>query len=356
MKRYIIALSAIAAGWFINPERSAAQDIHFSQFYENSMLRNPALTGIFSGDYKAGVNFRNQWSNVATPFVTVLGSYETRVALSKDVPDYLSFGLTATYDRAGSIDFTTMQVYPAINYNKAIEDKHQSYLSVGFAGGYVQRSVDMSKMTFDNQWLGGSYSSTNPSGETNTYNKVSYFDLSAGVSFNSSVGPNNRINYYIGAAAYHVARPKDAFADNESLVRLSTKWTGNLGIQAYLPNNFGLTFHFNYTNQNPYQETIGGGMVSWSTYDGQAGKVFTLYAGCFYRVGDALIPTMKIDYTDYSLTMSYDVNNSSLKPASNGAGGFEFSLFVRGHYKHSQNAGDQTRCPRFENMMPAFMQ
>ena len=24
-----------------------AQDIHFSQFYENSIMRNPALTGIF---------------------------------------------------------------------------------------------------------------------------------------------------------------------------------------------------------------------------------------------------------------------------------------------------------------------
>jgi len=356
MKKIITILSAMCTAWLINPDKSSAQDIHFSQFYENAILRNPALTGIFSGDYKAGVNFRNQWANVATPFVTVLGSYESRIAVNREVGDYISFGLTATYDRAGSINFSSMQVYPAINYNKALEDHHQSYLSVGFAGGYIQRSVDASKMTFDNQWVNGGYSSSNPTGENMTFSKVQHWDLSAGISFNSSIGANNRVNYYIGAAAYHVTKPKEAFNSNESFVRLGTKWTGNLGVQAYLNNNVALTVHLNYTNQNPYQETIGGGLLSWTSYDQLQKKLFTIYGGCFYRVNDALIPTIKIDYSDYSFTASYDVNNSSLKPTTNGAGGFEFSLFARGNYKHKQDSRDQTRCPRFENMMPGFAQ
>ena len=29
-----------------------AQDIHFSQFFETPLLRNPALAGIFSGDVR----------------------------------------------------------------------------------------------------------------------------------------------------------------------------------------------------------------------------------------------------------------------------------------------------------------
>ena len=55
-----------------------AQDIHFSQFYENGILRNPALTGIFSGDYKAGVNYRTQWSSISVPFQTMLATAEDR--------------------------------------------------------------------------------------------------------------------------------------------------------------------------------------------------------------------------------------------------------------------------------------
>src|ERR1043165_9714623 len=79
-----------------------AQDIHFSQFYENAILRNPALTGIFSCDYKAGVNYRTQWGNISNPFQTVLASAETRIVVNKELHDYLSFGACISYDHAGS--------------------------------------------------------------------------------------------------------------------------------------------------------------------------------------------------------------------------------------------------------------
>ena len=32
--------------------RLMAQDIHLSQFYETPILRNPALIGLFNGDYR----------------------------------------------------------------------------------------------------------------------------------------------------------------------------------------------------------------------------------------------------------------------------------------------------------------
>src|ERR1044072_6140805 len=86
-----------------------AQDIRFSQFYENAILRNPALTGIFSGDYKAGVNYRTQWGNISNPFQTVMASAESRLLLSRELSDYLSFGLCASYDHAGAIDFNSLQ-------------------------------------------------------------------------------------------------------------------------------------------------------------------------------------------------------------------------------------------------------
>src|SRR6202012_1123067 len=130
MKNFLKILSAsvaLGAGLTAN-----AQDIHFSQFYENAILQNPALTGIFSGDYKVGVDCRTQWTDLSVPFETAVVSAETRVLVNRELADYVSFGVVATYDKAGIIDFTSIQVYPAINYNKALEDKHNSYLSVGF--------------------------------------------------------------------------------------------------------------------------------------------------------------------------------------------------------------------------------
>lgn len=348
--------ATIICSVMVLPQRQVcnAQDIHFSQFYENAMLRNPALTGIFSGDYKTGVNFRNQWSSLAVPFVTVLASAETRLSVSRETGDHISFGFTATYDKAGSINFTSLQLYPAINYNKALEDRRMSYLSVGFAGGYIQRSVDMSRMTFSNQWVNGAYDPQHASGEHMTFQKMEHFDLSAGVSFNSSAGPDNRVNYYIGAAAYHLARPKQSFDPNQSFVRLGTRWTGNLGVQSYVNDHFGITIHANYQNQYPYTEWIGGALLSWRQYDVSEEAQFTIYAGAFLRYKDALIPTIKIDYDNYSLTVSYDVTTSSLRPAAGAAGGYEISLFARGLYNRGADPMRQFRCPRFEHVPTGF--
>ena len=108
MKKFL-ALAAAALS-LLATQKSSAQDIHFSQFYENSIFRNPGLTGIFSGDYKAGVNYRTQWGSISNPFQTVLASVESRVAVNKEVGDFLSYGLCVSYDHAGSINFNSLQV------------------------------------------------------------------------------------------------------------------------------------------------------------------------------------------------------------------------------------------------------
>lgn len=354
MNKYF-KLALVSVMMIASAIQSQAQDIHFSQFYENAILRNPALTGIFSGDYKAGVNYRNQWSNISVPFQTVLASVESRVRVNGDVGDFLSYGLTATYDKAGSIDFNSFQLYPAVNYNKAIEDRHQSYLSAGFAAGYIQRSVDPNKMTFASQYVGGNFSSSNPSGENISTVKMNYFDLGAGVSFNSSMGEENNVNYYFGAAAYHLNKPKAAFGKDAAFVRVDTKWNGNLGVQYLVDDKYAITIHANYSRQGKYQETIAGALLSWRSFDPKSSTLFTFYGGLFYRFKDAIIPTIKLDYKSYSITLSYDVNNSGLRTATNSMGGMEISLYSRGFFKKSLSDRDKSKCPRFEQMIqPGF--
>jgi type IX secretion system PorP/SprF family membrane protein len=324
-----------------------AQDIHFSQFYENAILRNPALTGIFSGDYKAGLNYRTQWGNISNPFQTTMLSGETRVQVNREYHDYLSFGACISYDHAGSIDFNSFQFTPAVNYNKRLFDAHASYLSVGFAASYIQRSVNPTKMTLDNQYINGGYDANAPTGEMMKFEKITHYDVSAGVSFNSSIGEDNRVIYYIGGAAYHITRPKESFNPNESLIRLNAKYTGSAGVTVRLAPEWALMATANYTNQAPYQEIIGGGMISYRR-PLSSSQLFALHAGCFIRAKDALIPTVKLDYNSYSFTASYDVTTSSLKPSLSSEGGWEFSVYIRGHYPRKDNFMDRMECPRFE--------
>jgi len=106
MKRYLVVAAILGV---LFTKQASAQDIHFSQFYENAIFRNPALTGIFSGDYKAGVNYRTQWGNISNPFQTVLASVESRIAVNPEVGDYISYGVSASYDHAGAINFNSSQ-------------------------------------------------------------------------------------------------------------------------------------------------------------------------------------------------------------------------------------------------------
>jgi type IX secretion system PorP/SprF family membrane protein len=345
MKKCIVVAALSLLGM-----QAVGQDIHFSQFYETAILRNPALTGIFSGDYRAGINYKQQWSNISVPFTTVMATAESRILVNRDVGDYLSYGIAMSYDKAGTINFQSQQVYPAINFNKAIEDNHNSYLSVGFTAGYIQRSVDLTRATFANQYSGTSFNSGLGSGENVTNTVIRNYDLGAGLSFNSTVGPENNVIYYLGVAGYHITKPKHVFNGADKLIRLNTKFTVNGGVSANINDEYGFTAHFNYMRQSPYQETIFGGLMNWQSVFRNTGKPFTLSAGLYVRMGDALIPTLKLDYQKYFFVVSYDINTSGLRPASDGLGGMELSVFVRGVWPKVRYY--ETRCPAFEQMLP----
>jgi Type IX secretion system membrane protein PorP/SprF len=47
-----------------------SQDIHFSQFFETPLLRNPSLAGIFKGDIRAQAVYRDQWNSVTNAYRT----------------------------------------------------------------------------------------------------------------------------------------------------------------------------------------------------------------------------------------------------------------------------------------------
>lgn len=356
MKKYFtLLLVTIATGITAH-----AQDIHFSQFYENSVLTNPALTGVFSGEYKVGVDYRNQWATVANPFTTTMISAETRIMASKSVNDYISFGFGAYYDRAGAINFTSTEVYPSIAYNKALEDQHGTYLSLGFTGGIIGRNVDPSKMTFSTQYIPSpaayapntsGYFSTNPSYEPSTYKSLTAFDLGTGVSLNGSIDRENKSNYYLGIAVYHLNHPTEVFyAANEQSIKLPIKSEYSAGLHLVVNNHISFSFRANYSLQDPYSEFVGGGLITFKNFPtNEEQKVFAFSLGLFYRSQDAIIPTVKIDYGNVSFGYSYDVTNSSLTSGTSGASASEVTVYLHGNYVHKKDPRNSQFCPRFDD-------
>jgi hypothetical protein len=94
------------------------QDIHFSQFFQAPLLRNPALAGIFTGDVRVQGIYRDQWNSVTNAYKTSSIEGEYKMPIGK-LDDYITLGMQVLYDRAGTISWTSTYVFPALNYHKS---------------------------------------------------------------------------------------------------------------------------------------------------------------------------------------------------------------------------------------------
>src|SRR5262245_27634885 len=109
-----------------------SQDVGYSQFYDQPLLRNPALAGVFTGDARFTASYRNQWESVTIPYRTFGFSAEFKVPLHLVENDNATFGLQLLRDVAGTSEFSTTQMLPAFNYSFPLNSEGDSYLSVAF--------------------------------------------------------------------------------------------------------------------------------------------------------------------------------------------------------------------------------
>ena len=138
------------------------QDINFSQFYEMPLLRNPALSGMFRGDVRAALAYRSQWNSATQAFRTQAIGIESKFGIGQNSDDYLSLGVQITNDVAGDAKMGKTQLLPVLAYHKLMSPDRDAYLSVGFIGGMVQQRFDPTGLKFDDQFVNGAYSSSNP--------------------------------------------------------------------------------------------------------------------------------------------------------------------------------------------------
>jgi type IX secretion system PorP/SprF family membrane protein len=227
-----------------------AQDIHFSQFSETPLLRNPALAGIFSGDLRIQGVYRNQWNSVTVPYQTGSLNAEYKLPVGHS-DDFLTLGGEILYDKAGTVALTATHILPVINYHKSLSEEKNMYLSLGFMGGLVQRKIDRSKITTNNQFNGNEFDGSLSDGETFPGNGYSYFDGSAGMSFNTQIGQNQDDNVFIGVAYHHFNKAaKVSFYANDK-IEMIPKWVFSAGVRWGVTDYSYVTFHGDYSQQGP---------------------------------------------------------------------------------------------------------
>lgn len=331
--------------FIVSLAQASAQDIHFSQFFETPLLRNPSLAGLFSGDLRVQAVYRTQWGSITVPYQTTSLNGEFKLPVGKG-EDFLTIGAQIVYDKAGTVAMTSTQVLPAVNYHKSLSGERNMYLSLGFMGGIVQRRLDRSKMTTNNQFDGTGYNSSLSDGESFSSNGFTYFDGSAGMSFNTQLGENEDNNIFVGVAYHHFNKPNNLSFYSTNAVSLLPKWVYSAGARLSATEYSYVTFQADYVTQGPHTQLIGGAMYTYKLDDVEDPK-YLFHAGGFLRMKDAFIPVAKLEMRPLSISASYDANISQLSTVTRGRGGFEMALTYQKYLDRDNSSKNAVRCPKF---------
>jgi type IX secretion system PorP/SprF family membrane protein len=329
----------------VSSQKVQSQDIHFSQFNEAPLLRNPALAGLFSGDVRLQSVYRTQWQSVTVPYQTTSlnGEYKIHVGNSED---YMTVGAQVMLDRAGTIAMTATHILPALNYHKSLSADRNMYLSLGFMGGMVQRRFDRGKVTTNTQFDGVTYNPGATDGEAFDNASYRYFDGTAGLSFNAQLNDNPDNNFFAGVALHHFNKPANIGFYTAGKTTLSPKWVYSAGARLATSEFSYVTFHSDYSKQGGYSEAIGGAIYTYKL-DSEVDPKYLIHGGAFVRLKDAIIPMAKLEVRPLAISVSYDANISKLSSASRGRGGFELGISYQTFLERNTTSRNAVRCPRF---------
>lgn len=324
-----------------------AQDLHFSQFYTQSLTTNPANTGFFDGTYRVGGIYRAQWPFQANGKFVTYNNYSAFADFSflegyLGKADFMGAGIYAWNDEAGDGNLRTTKINASFAYHKAFDRKGKYMLTGGFGFTMVQRAVDFKNFYFNNQWNDRFFDRSIPNLEQFNRQNFWYFDFSAGINLHVGIGKNHRISF--GAALFHINRPKDSFRGETN--RIGMRPIFNLMYDATLGNNFSLHAQYIFNYQKEAIETSIGGLIGYSNSPYRAKVKTTFYLGVYYRIRDAVIPTIGYQINTTRLLLSYDFTVSRLTYYNKGVGGFEVSLVHSGKVK-SKKSLKKVYCPKF---------
>ncbi len=302
---------------------SRAQDIHFSQYFSTPLTISPSNTGNYSGDWRVMANYRTQWKEVAKPYNTQSVGADKQFYIFNEK---ISGGLLIVNDRSGGT-FQVNKIQLSGAYHKLF-GKHA--LHAGIQPGFTMKSISKNE-TFPNQlnWGTGKFDSGLPNNETDLQFRLNYFDLNVGFGYDVKF---KKAEIFTTYAIYHVNYPKETFLGNSNI--LKPRQVFGLGTTWYAASKITLQPSLNVMGTDKASEFMMGARMFYSL-DKEFSIEKSLFGGAYFRHGfsnltDAVFVAVGMNYKQYYGGVSYDINISQLKTASNYKGALELSFIYTG--------------------------
>ncbi|MEM6964910.1 MAG: PorP/SprF family type IX secretion system membrane protein [Bacteroidota bacterium] len=332
--------------------RANGQDKQFSQFYTAPLYLNPALTGVFEGSFRISLNYREQYNSILSSFPsrTVHASFDKKHRVGKN--DYFSYGVNVLQDQAGESLFAQYRGNLSASYMKQLSGSKYSsqsqYLVAGAQLGIGQNKLDPGRLWFSAQWdeptISVNQGANNLEPNLNNASNV-FLDFNAGLLWYTRIDENT--SFYIGGALNHISPVEISLYEGESET-LYTRWVGHAGAELPLSRELSVLPAVLVMGQGPSFQTNLGANFRYSNNDW---RELAIRAGLWGRLSraldsshiDAVIVSTILEMERFQLGLSYDINASSLRDASQNRGAFEVSLM----YTHPAKERFKLNCPKF---------
>jgi type IX secretion system PorP/SprF family membrane protein len=347
MKRIkLILVFIIATQSFLN-----AQDISFSQKFVSSQYINPALTGIFNGTVRMGVQYRSQWNNpLETSFQTYAASGDLNYRMNRwehTSKDLLGVGILFVNDRIEGFDFNSSLIGLSFAFHKSLDKRFNHYISAGIQGGIIQKNINYDQLQFGDQYNNiDAYSF--PTAEPRPSNNFAIEDINVGINY--LYNPSKKFSIRAGLAFQHLSTPNlsffrfnDNYIENDILRKITFHSTASFGINPFAHIQPRLIIH----NQGPFFDTELAATFKFTTFERDY-LTFHLGLGTHLvrdleSVGfSTVVPFMGLQVNNILIGMSYDVGISTLARHNRNFSTFEFSLTYLGQYDNQP-----LFCPKF---------
>jgi len=338
---------------FLGLKHVSAQQVYSSQFYSMPVYLNPALTGNSDYNIRTGVNYRNQWNSVTTPFVSESAFIDGKMSFPYLGASWLGIGGVFFTDKAGKGGLKTNQLMLTSSLNKSLNRANTLFIHGGLGIELVNKSVDYNKLIFGDQWDGTIFSQGKPTEELPKTQSLFYLDFSLGVAFTYFKG---RTRYFWGMSASHLNQPNESFYEITNNLKRSYNFHG--GIETKLSSRLYIRPEFMYKNEYLTSEVVIGANFIMATGD----KGIILHYGVWYRNKEDIIPTIGFQKNRFKFLISYDIDVSALQLTSANKGGLEISLNYNYNYSNPRSVtrlvrkrkakklGDKAiSCPKFTN-------
>jgi type IX secretion system PorP/SprF family membrane protein len=325
-KALLLTLLALLSGRLLQ-----AQDPHFSQYFASPLTLNPALTGNIDGSLRIASNYRQQWWATGSPFNTMTLSFEQRL-LENAMGTNDRFGIgglmMADNSMSGGLRSTYMSL--SSSYHKGLGERHR--LGIGFQGAYGNRIVDFSKLSFYNQFDTDGFNLSLPSGERALSTLKPTLSAHAGLLYTYE---DELRRVYGGFSMYHINRPSQT-AISDSMSRLSQRYTAHAGAVFLTEEALRVSIHGIWQQQAKTSEMSVGGAIGYDL-DGAN----TVYAGGWYRFGDAVYPYLSYVRNGLQVGLTWDLTVNNMRQALPRNGSIEISVI----YSKPNNSFEKRAMP-----------